>query len=186
MFLIIAVAVFAAVHLSTAFAEFKPAFKKRFGAKSFGPAFGVASLLSLVLIVLAWRASGIVAVYEPASWGKIANFIFTLIGFLFLGIFLFRGSWRNALRFPMGIAVGFWAIGHLLANGDLRSITLFGGLLIYAVLHVLLMARRGMPAAFPVREGHNLLSMFAGLALYGLMAQLHGVLIGVPVFQLTP
>lgn len=185
LFLILAFGLFAVLHLTTALPNLKLAFKARFGEKSFGPSFGITSLLSLVLIVLAWRNSESLAVYEPPAWGRIANHVLTLIGFLFLGIFLFRGSFRNAVRYPMGIAVLFWAAGHLLANGDQASIILFGGMAIYAVVHILLLARNGEIANQEVRQGHNLLSLLSGLALYALMAQLHGVLIGVAVFQLT-
>ena len=183
--LILAVGLFAAVHLTTAVPQFKSQFKARYGAKSFGPAFGIASLLSLILIIFAWRNAEFVVAYEPPAWGRIANHILTLIGFLFLGIFLCRGSFRRVVKYPMGLAVLFWAAGHLLANGDQASVILFGGMAIYSILHVVLLARNGGPPAADVRQGHNLLSLLSGLALYGLMAQLHGVLIGVAVFQLT-
>lgn len=183
--LVLAVGLFSVVHLTTAVPNFKSGFKARFGAKSFGPAFGLATLFSLALIVLAWRNSAYVAVYEPPAWGRIANHVLTLIGFLFLGIFLFRGSFRVSLKYPMAIAILFWAAGHLCANGDQASLILFGGMAIYAVLHVLVLMQNGGGAKTEVRQGHNLLSLMAGLALYALMAQLHGVLIGVAVFQLT-
>ncbi len=183
--LILAVGLFSVVHLTTAVPSFKSRFKSRFGTKSFGPAFGITSLLSLALIVLAWRNSTFVSVYEPPVWGRIANHVLTLIGFLFLGIFLFRGSFREQVKYPMGIAVLFWSAGHLAANGDQASVILFGGMAIYAIAHILLLARNVGVVNSDPRQGHNLLSLMAGLALYALMAQLHGVLIGVAVFQLT-
>ena len=110
--------------------------------------------------------------------------LLTLIAFIFLGIFLFRGSWRQTVRFPMAFAAIFWASGHLLANGDLASIILFGGFLAYAVLHMVIGTLNGVRPSPVVRDGHNLLSVLGGIALYGVMTQLHMALIGVPVFQL--
>ena len=175
----------AALHLVAAAPSLKARIKQRLGERAYGPLFGIASLIGIAIIVLGWRSSDFVAVYDPPSWGRHANYLLTLIAFVFLGIFLFRGSWRQTLRFPMAFAAIFWATGHLLANGDLASIILFGGFLIYAVLHILIGTLNGVRPTPVVRQGHNLLSVLGGIALYGVMTQLHVVLIGVPVFQLT-
>lgn len=175
----------AALHLVAAIPPLKARLKARLGEKAYGPAFGIASLLAIAIIVLGWRASDFVFVYDPPSWGRHANYLLTLIAFICLGIFLFRGSLRQRLRFPMALAAIFWAIGHLLANGDLASIILFGGIFIYAVLHIVIGVLNGVRPSPEVRGGHDLLSILAGIALYGVMAQLHGALIGVPVFQLN-
>jgi uncharacterized membrane protein len=85
----------------------------------------------------------------------------------------------------MAFAAIFWASGHLLANGDLASIILFGGFLIYAVLHILIGTLNGVRPSSVVRDGHNLLSVLGGIALYGVMIQAHQALIGVPIIQLN-
>lgn len=175
----------AAMHLVAAVPSLKSRIKSGLGERAYGPVFGIVSLLAIALIVLGWRASDFVPVYDPPEWGRHANYLLTLIAFIFLGIFLFRGSLRQKLRFPMAFAVIFWAVGHLLANGDLASVILFGGLLVYAVLHVVIGLANGVRPSPEVRGGHDLLSVLAGIALYGVMAQLHGALIGVPVFQLN-
>lgn len=186
MFLLaLGVFLLAAMHLVAAVPSLKARIKSGLGERAYGPVFGIVSLLAIALIVLGWRASDFVPVYDPPEWGRHANYLLTLIAFIFLGIFLFRGSLRQKLRFPMAFAVIFWAVGHLLANGDLASVILFGGLLVYAVLHVVIGLANGVRPSPEVRGGHDLLSVLAGIALYGVMAQLHGALIGVPVFQLN-
>ena len=174
----------AALHLVAAVPSLKARVKALVGAKAYGPVFGIASLIGIAIIVLGWRASDFVFVYEPPEWGKHANFLLTLIAFICLGIFLFRGSLRQTLRFPMAFAVIFWAVGHLLANGDLASIILFGGFLVYAVLHIVIGTINGVRPSSEVRGGHNLVGILMGIALYGVMAQAHYALIGVPVLQL--
>jgi uncharacterized membrane protein len=171
-------------HLVAAAPAMKARLKAAVGDKAYGPVFGVASLLGILIIVLGWRAAGIVPLYDPPAWGRHANFGLTLIAFIFLGMFLFRGSWRQTLRFPMAFAVIFWSVGHLLANGDMRGVILFGGLLAYAVLHIVIGTANGVRPSAEVRSGHNLLGVLGGVALYGIAAQLHGALIGVPVIQL--
>lgn len=175
----------AILHLVAAVPSLKARLKQRVGEKAYGPVFGIASLIGIVLIVLGWRASDFVFVYDPPEWGRDANYALTLIAFIFLGIFLFRGSWRQKIRFPMAFAAIFWATGHLLANGDMASLILFGGFLAYAVLHILIGTANGVRPSPVVHGGHNLLSVLGGIALYGIMTQLHMALIGVPVFQLS-
>jgi uncharacterized membrane protein len=175
----------AALHLIAAIPPLKAKLKDAAGARAYGPVYGLATLAGLAVVVLGWRMADYVPVYEPPSWGRYANFLLTLIGFICLGIFLFRGRLRQKLRFPMAWAVIFWAAGHLVANGDLAGLILFGGFAIYALLHMIIGASFGVRPSSEVRGGHDLLAVIAGVALYALMAQLHGVLIGIPVVQLS-
>ena len=174
----------ALMHLVAAVPPLKARLKALTGERAYGPVFGIASLLGIAIIVLGWRAAPFVPVYDPPEWGWHANMLLTLIAFVFLGIFIFRGSWRQTLRFPMAYAAIFWSVGHLLANGDLASLILFGGFLAYALVHLALGFANGVRPSPEVRGGHNLLSVLIGIALYGIMAQLHGALIGVPLVQL--
>ncbi len=182
--LVLLLAVFAAVHVIPAVPVAKAAVQAVLG-KAYGAVYGMASLVLLVLCVWAFRQAEPGHFYDPPSWGRHANFLFTLVAFLFIGIFLARGSWRNAVRYPMAIAVAFWALGHLLANGEARSVTFIAGLALAALLHAVLASALPERSASDERGGHNLLSVLFGLALYGLMAQLHGALIGIPVIDLT-
>ena len=175
--------VFGIVHLNTAIPKWRDHARKTFG-KGYGPVYGVLSLLLLVACLWAFRNAEVQPLYEPPAWGRHANFGLSLIGFVFVGIFLFRGSWRNALKYPMAVGVSMWALGHLLANGDTRAILLFGGLALFAILHAVLKSRSGTFVPSEVRTGHNLMSVLAGVALYGLAAQLHVVIAGVPLVTL--
>ena len=174
-----------APHLIAAVPAWKQRVKARVGERLYGPLFGLASLAALAVIVAGWRLAAFTPLYDPPAWGRIANFVLTFMGFLLFGVFLFRGRLRRTLRFPMGLAVIFWATGHLLANGDAASIILFGGLLIYAVAHIGIGLAQGVRPAPEVRHGHDILALLSGAALYGVMTQLHAVLIGVPVLVLA-
>jgi uncharacterized membrane protein len=100
-------------------------------------------------------------------------------------VFLFRGAFRRKLRFPLALAVAFWAIGHLFARGDLASLTLFGSMLASAIALFALGIFNASPSPSEVRPGHDFLSVFAGIALFAAMAQLHPLISGVPVVTLT-
>ncbi|MDO8354465.1 MAG: NnrU family protein [Aestuariivirga sp.] len=183
--LAIGVLLFVLLHGVAAFPRCKSYVKLRTGERWYGPVFGLASLFAIAVIVLGWRSSGFIAVYGPPAWGWYVNYVLTLIGFLCVGIFLFRGSYRQRLRFPMGIATVFWAVGHLFANGDLASLILFGGLLAGNVAHMAVAISNGIRPTPEVRIGHNGLSLIFGAALYGIMTQLHPAVIGVPIFAIS-
>jgi uncharacterized membrane protein len=183
LLLALLVILFAIVHALPAHAGFKHRLKTVFGA-SYGPLYGIFSLLLLGAMIWAYRNAAIGITYEVPAWGRHANFGLSLLGFLCLGIFLFRGSWRQKLRYPMAIGVVLWAAGHLLANGDGKSLIFFGGLAVSAVVQAALMARNGNNVSPDVRKGHNFLSLMAGLALYGLMTQLHYAVTGMPLMEL--
>lgn len=182
--LALGVALFAVCHLTLALPEAKAALRRRLG-KFYGPGFGVVSLLPLLLIVLGWRGAPLEIVYDAPSWGRMATFILVLFAFLCLGVFLFRGKLRQKLRLPLAWGVVFWSIGHLCANGDVASLILFGGMLLYALVHLGLGFANGMRPSPEIRQGHDVISIIIGVALYGVFAQLHPLFTGVPVVTLT-
>jgi uncharacterized membrane protein len=179
------VVLFVLLHGVSAVPRYRNYIKSRTGERWYGPLFGLALVLAIAIIVLGWRSSGFVAVYEPPLWGWYVNYALSSIGFLCLGIFLFRGSYRQRLRFPMGIATVFWAVGHLFVNGDLASLILFGGLLLGSVMHIAVAMANGIRPSPEVRVGHDGLSLIFGAALYGIMTQLHPAIIGVPIFAIS-
>jgi uncharacterized membrane protein len=182
--LAVAVAAFAALHLVPAIPPLKGWLADRLGA-GYGFVFGGGSTIALVLIVLGWRWSAFIPVYEPSPGARPLTFALTFIAALGLGIFLFRGQLRQRLRFPLALATIAWALGHLLSNGDLASLILFGGLGVYGLAHLACGMAYGLRPSAEVRQGHDLLSILAGIALFGVMTQLHGTLIGVPVVSLS-
>jgi uncharacterized membrane protein len=181
--LILLVFLFSIVHVLPAYAPLKSRLRVVLG-RAFGPLYGLLSLVLLLAVIWAYRQSEPGIVYDVPNWGRYANFVLSLLGFLCLGVFLFRGSWRHRLRYPMAIGVALWAAGHLLANGDGRSLIFFGGLAAAAVVQAAVMAYAGERPPSDVRQGHNFLSLMAGLAICALMTQLHYAITGVPLVEL--
>ncbi len=175
--------VFGVVHINPAIPSWKVHAVQTFG-KAYGPIYGVLTLLLFVAVIWAFRQAEPGFIYEPPTWGRIANFGLTLLGFICIGIFVFRGSWRNKLKYPMAIGIVFWATGHFAANGEQRSVLLFGGLAAIAILFAVLKNHYGLFAPSEERQGHNVVSVLGGVALYGIAAQLHHVVAGVPLVTL--
>jgi uncharacterized membrane protein len=86
----------------------------------------------------------------------------------------------------MLVAVKLWAFSHLLTNGDLASVLLFGSFLVWAVADRISLKRRGLGggAVMAKEPGKfsDIIVILIGLGLYVLFAfKLHVLLIGVPV-----
>jgi uncharacterized membrane protein len=93
------------------------------------------------------------------------------------------GKIKGLLRHPMLVAVKLWALAHLLANGDLGSIILFGSLLAWAVWDRIAVKRRGdlgAPRVASFNTGDAIAIVVGTLAAIA-MVYLHPIIIGVPI-----
>ncbi len=122
-----------------------------------GPYKGVFSLLvvlSIVLIILGWRAAPIVQAYIPPMFGN--PVIAAAIYFSFVLFFAARipNNLRRLVRHPQLTGVVVWGAAHLLVNGQVRDVLLFGGLSLWAIVGMLLANHRDgaweKPAPVPV------------------------------------
>jgi uncharacterized membrane protein len=150
------------------------------GAK---PLVAVAVVVGIVLMTLGYQqASG------PVWWGRSAmlvgiNNLLVLVAFYLMVASVTRPAIVGRLRHPQLTAVKTWALAHLLVNGDLPSFVLFGGLLAWAVVAVILINRQdGKPALHAVGGvGRELMTLVVTLVVYGGTAWLHRYW-GYPVF----
>jgi uncharacterized membrane protein len=96
-----------------------------------------------------------------------------------------RGRIFSTLKHPMLAGIKLWAAAHLLANGDLGSIILFGSFLGWAVFDRISMKRRTDPGGPPIPVGgvsNDLIAVVVGTIAYLALAfAFHPVVIGVPV-----
>jgi len=115
-----------------------PASRARMGDRGRGIV-ALGSLLGIVLMVIGYRAwdSDQVWWYRTEATTGINNLLM-LVAFYLAAASGMKTRAMRALRHPLLIGVMVWAVAHLLVNGDLPSLVLFGGLLIWAVLEVVL------------------------------------------------
>lgn len=114
----------------------------RLGEKPHKGLFALAIVTSLVLIVIGWRATQPQLVYPPPTWGRPVA-----IALMVVAVYLFGGARRPAvvkryIRHPQLTGLVVWSAAHLLANGDHRSLVLFGGLGAWAIVEMLAINRR--------------------------------------------
>lgn len=134
----------------------------------------VLSLAAIVLMVIGYRRAEIEPVYTPLpGMGHLTDLLMLIAVFLF-GVPHTKGLVKARLRHPMLLGVILWAVAHLLVNGDLASIVLFGGLGVWAVVAILLInaqERWERPAPGGLRS--DAIGVVIALVLYGLIAGVH-------------
>ena len=131
-YLILGLILWVAAHL---FKRVAPDLRARMGNAGKGLA-AVGILAGLVLMIYGYRQAEVVNVWFPPAWTVHLNNLMMLAAVFVYGMSATKGRLRGAMRHPQLTAVKIWAVAHLLVNGDLASLVLFGGLLAWAVLEV--------------------------------------------------
>jgi len=101
----------------------------------------VGVLAGLGLMIYGYRQAEFINVWLPPAWTVHLNNLMMLAAVFVYGMSATKGRLRGAMRHPQLTAVKIWAVAHLLVNGDLASLILFGGLLAWAVLEVVVINR---------------------------------------------
>jgi uncharacterized membrane protein len=149
---------------------------------------GVYSLVSIAGFVLLIWGYGVarqhpVVLYSPPIWTHYVAAVLMLPVFPLLVATYFPGRIKSTLKHPTLVAVKFWALAHLIANGTLADVVLFGGFLAWAVADRVSYkhrTQRPLPTA-PPRNVNDVIAVVIGLALYAIFAfWLHARWIGVP------
>ena len=168
--------------------------KKRLGAAPYKIVFSLIALTGLAVMVAGFKMtlSGpdtARIVYDPPLWGNAGApdwhryVIYALVfaALVAIGASHGRGHIKKFLRQPMSAGVAMWAIGHLLANGNLSEVLLFGGFLVYALLDIVMANARGQVPTHEPRITSDLLAVIAGAVLFIVIMNFHFTLFGVTV-----
>ena len=191
--LILGLIVFIGAHSCTMAREQRARAIARLGEGPYKGLYSLISLIGLVLIVWgygSYRAGGYLQVWNPPVWTRHLAIPLVWFSFVAFAAAYLPGRIRGALKHPMLAGLKIWALAHLLANGDLGSMLLFGALLAWAVAARISTKRRdevrdhGGPAAAPAGWRNDILAVAIGTALYlAFLLWLHPVLIGVPALR---
>ena len=147
---------------------------KRMGEGAWKGFYALVSLAGFVLICYGFglaRAMPVI-LYSPPMWLRHVALVIMLPAFPLLIAAYLPGRIKAAAKHPMLAAVKFWALAHLLANGSLADVLLFGGFLAWAVLDRISLKRR--PAAAVLRTAppgpwNDVIAVVFGLGVYALL-----------------
>lgn len=152
IWLILGLALWAAAHIfKRAAPGARAALQERIGDASKG-LFAVAILLSVVLMVIGYRAAPFVPVWTPPAWAVHVNNLLMLASVALFGVGNSKSRLRGRMRHPMLIGFATWCVAHLLVNGDVASMVLWIPLLAWAFLEIALINARE-PAPQPFEGG---------------------------------
>jgi uncharacterized membrane protein len=191
IWLIVGLVLFLGVHSVRIVApEFRQSQIEARGLNAWKGMYTAVSILGFLVLVWGYgqaRLDPVVFWVAPAWMSHVV-----LLLMLFAMIFLVAsqvpaGKIKAAVKHPMLLAVKIWALAHLLVNGDLASLLLFGGFLAWAVVDRISEKKRlqagltSNPVAGSVKW--DIIAVVGGLVLYVLFViWLHRWLIGVPPF----
>ena len=104
--------------------------------------FSAIVIISLGMIIYGWRHVTPTVVYTLPLFVKPISLILMVAAFVLFGAANYQTRIKSFIRHPQLMSVIIWSIAHLLVNGDNRSIVLFGGMGIWAMLEIFVINRR--------------------------------------------
>ena len=136
--LILGLVIFLGVHSVRIFGDnWRSGMIQRLGDGPWKGVYSLASAVGLVLIVWGYGLSRLdpVILWDPPIWTRHLAVTLNLIAFILFAAYLLPAGWIKAkLGHPMLLSVKVWALAHLIANGTLADVVLFGSFLVWAIL----------------------------------------------------
>ncbi|MCW2272536.1 NnrU family protein [Rhodoblastus acidophilus] len=158
----------------------------RFGLNGYAGFVALPSLIGMILIVVgtsAFRgAPGDIKLWTPPAGARHLSFVLMFIAFVLFAAANFPSKIRDAVKHPQVTALAVWALAHLISNGDLLALLLFGGLLLFAIFDRISLAVRRVPLRAPATGfGGDIKAIVVGAILWiATVFWLHG-LAGAPL-----
>ncbi len=177
--------VFFGAHLFTSFARSARAgLVSKVGAGPYKGLYSLIALAGFALIIAGWRGADASVMYAaPAALRHVA-YLLTLVAFILLAAaYLPAGKIAAVTKHPMLAGVKVWAFAHLLVNGEVRSVILFGSFLVYAVMARIAVKRRDAPVRAAGPAHNDIIAVIVGLAAWaGIAFFAHRYVAGVALF----
>jgi uncharacterized membrane protein len=186
--LVLGLAVFLATHVFVSFRDARADVIARVGLYAYRALFALVSLAGLVLIVWGYgqyRAHEWIQIWSPPAFMRHITVGLMLFATIFIVAAFIPSHIKSRLKHPMLAGIKTWALAHLLSNGDLGSILLFGAFLAWGVYARIAAKRRGDlgPQSSPSGWLNDGLVIVLGIVVYlALGYAFHPAVIGVPVF----
>lgn len=169
--LVLGVALFAAAHY---FKRLAPGLREPLGMAGKGLV-AVLLVLAIWLMVIGYRAADVVVLWDFGAGARGINNLLMLVAVIIFGVGNSKSRLREKMRHPMLTAALIWVVAHLLVNGDLASVVLFGGLGLWALGEIVLI-NRAEPDYVPFKGGTkqgDIRLAVIGLVVFAVIAGIH-------------
>src|SRR6202142_850368 len=188
LILVLGLSVFFATHIFVTFRDARVGAMARLGQNGYRAMFALVSIVGLALIVWGYgqyHTHALIQVWSPPHFMRHITEGLMLFAVIFFTAAFIPSHTKAKLKHPMLAGVKTWALAHLLSNGDLGSILLFGAFLAWGVYARIAAKRRGDVGATSAPAGwaNDVIVVALGIVIYlALGYAFHPILIGVPVF----
>ena len=175
-------------HVFVTFRAARAGLIARVGLAGYRVLFSLVSLAGLVLVVRgygSYRAHEWVDLWSPPAFMRHITIDLMLIVSILIAAAFIPSHIKSRAKYPMLAAIKIWAFAHLLSNGDLGSVLLFGSFLAWAVYARIAAKRRTdlAPAVAPSGWTNDAIAVAIGIVIFLALGYVfHPVAIGVPVF----
>lgn len=137
----------------------------------------VAILAGLILMIVGYRAAPVTPVYDPPAWARGINNLLMLFAVYLFAVSGAKTRLHRHTRHPMLWGTVTWAVAHLLVNGDVASLVLFGTLLLWALAEMAVInAAEPQWTAPPVKPKAEVKAVVITIAVYLIIAGIHTAL----------
>ena len=173
--LIVGLVIFLGIHsIAIVAPDWRDRIVARLGEGPWKGIYSLASIASFVLLIWGYGAARQqpILLYTPPIWLRHVTALLMLPVFPLVLAAYFPGRIKAALKHPLLAAVKFWALAHLLANGTLADLLLFGGFLAWAVVDRISLKSRPNRAIHtaPASKLNDAIAVVVGIGLYVLFA----------------
>jgi uncharacterized membrane protein len=188
--LILGLVLFFGLHTLPMLPSLREPVHARLGERGYKMAFGILSALGLLLIIVGFaqlRGSGQdVQLWSPPGWTRHVAFALMLPALILMVAAYAPSRIRELAGYhPLLLGIMVWALAHLIANGDLAGLLLFGGFLVWAIADRISTGERGDLGPLGRKPGTltgDIIAVVIGCALYAIILKWgHQFIAGVPL-----
>jgi uncharacterized membrane protein len=157
----------------------------KLGLPAYKGLFALLIVASIVVMVFGWRSIEPAMVYSPPPWGLHVTHVLVLLTFILFVAAKRNTNIKRVLRHPQLTGVVLWSAGHLFANGEDRSLVLFIGIGIWAMVEMALINRRvgAWVRPGPVPMVRDVVTLAGGVVLFAVLLVLHRYITGVSLLS---
>ncbi len=184
--LLLGLSIFFGIHLVPGLVGFRRKIVAKLGEGPYQGLYSIIALAGLVLIVYGKSKIEFQPIWETPVWSINVIAVLMLLAFVFFAAASMKSNIKRFTRHPMLWGVVFWSGAHLLANGDLTSLVIFGSFGVFSLFNMFSANRRGatkQDTKYPFAK--DVITIVTDLVAYGVFFFLHPYLFGVPVILAT-
>jgi uncharacterized membrane protein len=161
--------------------DFRKWIMSQVGETTYRGVFALLVVIALVMIIAGWRSTVPVVIYAPPAWGPNATFLLMFVAIVLFGAAHAKTNIKRVIRHPQLNGLLLWSLGHIVSNGDIRSLLLFGGLGLWASIEIALLDHRDGEWIKPERASlrSEAIGATVGVVVFLVLIALHPYFAGV-------